>query len=410
MNYLFNFQNHTSSKLLVQHPVVFNVELILIVVLPLIFLNKREKNDNLLNISFTNEVRGFAILMIIIHHLCRHILNNSYQYPLFYDLGYIGVALFLFLSGYGLMESYKLKGLKNYFSKKVTRIYIPFVFINIICLLLGLLNGTSKGILSNIKYSTGLLLIIDEYWFIPYLFFWYIIFYVIIKLNIKEKYKALIFIIIGMMILVGSAFGNGRYNAFSFPLGVIASFYIKDIEKYYNKYINRGAIFNTLIVMLFISTTLVLYAIGHLFPTLEVSLIFMIMFYLAILFIYKTNIINKVSFTILFVVSTFYLYKGDIIINFIYNITGIIAMITIIIFLAFVSKNKRCIIYDYLGKISMELYLIHFILMNLYDFILFKSPIYISFLVYLFFIVIVASILNMFFNKISNSVTKLLKL
>ena len=42
-------------------------------------------------------------------------------------LGPIGVFIFLFCSGYGLQQSYKISGTKRYFGKKLVKAYIPFL-------------------------------------------------------------------------------------------------------------------------------------------------------------------------------------------------------------------------------------------------------------------------------------------
>lgn len=45
----------------------------------------------------------------------------------------IGVALFLILSGYGLTESYKRKGLLVFWKSKFSKIWIPYAIVLTVC-------------------------------------------------------------------------------------------------------------------------------------------------------------------------------------------------------------------------------------------------------------------------------------
>jgi peptidoglycan/LPS O-acetylase OafA/YrhL len=58
-------------------------------------------------------IKGLAILAVIIGHI-----GNFSGKARFTPLGGIGVALFLFCSGYGLTKSYEKNGLENYWMKK----------------------------------------------------------------------------------------------------------------------------------------------------------------------------------------------------------------------------------------------------------------------------------------------------
>lgn len=67
-----------------------------------------------MNRDCTTTIRGIAILTIII----GHIGVSGFDLRAFNPFGGIGVAMFLFLSGYGLTESYKNNGLGGFWRKK----------------------------------------------------------------------------------------------------------------------------------------------------------------------------------------------------------------------------------------------------------------------------------------------------
>ena len=87
-------------------------------------LQQTHKNTPLI-ISFnaSSALKGLAILLVLICHI-----GNLYT-NLFTPLGGVGVAIFLFLSGYGVSASYDKKGIKFFWLKKTIKIFVPFVFV-----------------------------------------------------------------------------------------------------------------------------------------------------------------------------------------------------------------------------------------------------------------------------------------
>lgn len=69
-------------------------------------------------------MKGIAILIVIIGHV-----GNFSGKTWFTPLGGIGVAMFLFCSGYGVMKSYQAKGLRRFWQNKLIAVYCPFVIV-----------------------------------------------------------------------------------------------------------------------------------------------------------------------------------------------------------------------------------------------------------------------------------------
>ena len=85
-------------------------------------LPQRPVYASVLDLSSTSVYRGYAILIIMLCHV-----TGSWNFVGFTPLGGIGVAMFLFLSGYGLNESWK---------KKVLRVIFPYVLFRMIWLMI----------------------------------------------------------------------------------------------------------------------------------------------------------------------------------------------------------------------------------------------------------------------------------
>lgn len=137
-----------------------------ILLLLLLFLCRTKRiTQNFLDIEYTTNLRGIAILFVVMHHV-----SNSYNSNLFTPLGGIGVSMFLVLSGYGLNESYHRKGLVGFWKSKLLRVLIPCWLIEFLFLFF---DSSHFDYIIFIKH----LLCIDVNWYIRYLFYWYLLFY-----------------------------------------------------------------------------------------------------------------------------------------------------------------------------------------------------------------------------------------
>ena len=190
----------------------------IIFIIILIYLSglKRSKNQEvkMFSVEMTDILKGIAICLVILTHLAGY--SGS---VLFTPLGGIGVAIFLFLSGYGAYKSFYKKGLKNFWKKKIFNVLVPYIIVQICACLLGLINYKTiilflKDILLlNIKHPNG--------WYMQCIFIYYLIFWISFYLfgNYGKKVFYTFSIVLAFVFLV-----NGKEIFFeqilSFPLGV----------------------------------------------------------------------------------------------------------------------------------------------------------------------------------------------
>lgn len=89
--------------------------------------------------------------------------------------------MFLILSGYGINESFKKKGLQGYWKNKAIRILIPYALWSL--LYLGVAFAMGREYIFPLRY-----------WYLEWLFVWYVLFFVakMILLNKKSEYALLI--------------------------------------------------------------------------------------------------------------------------------------------------------------------------------------------------------------------------
>ena len=100
---------------------------IIIPILCLLGVRKRNSEENALTKEATLAMRGLGMLFIIFTHMAqRNICTETY---FFYVSGVIGVGICFLVSGYGLHISYKKKSayLKRFWTPKILRLLLPFL-------------------------------------------------------------------------------------------------------------------------------------------------------------------------------------------------------------------------------------------------------------------------------------------
>lgn len=149
----------------------------------------RKDNDKyVLDRDTTSVLKGYAIIMIMIHHMVLRMSDAGILIP-FRIVGYIGVTIFFFLSGYGLVctaEGREKMYSKGFMLKRVQKIYIPAVFAQLVYMLILLfcfnesytISGFIKGVLTLYPIDTS-------QWYIIAIFIWYFCFWFLLKLSIS---------------------------------------------------------------------------------------------------------------------------------------------------------------------------------------------------------------------------------
>lgn len=194
------------------------ITFILFVLIVAIFFRKERIEQKILSIEQTQYLKGIAILLIILCHTIGQAKETTIATP----LGGIGVAMFLFMSGYGLQESYKKNLLSGFWRKKILRIFVPYtIFITIKSIILSDFNLK--------EYLLDIFFINTSYWYIGYLIKFYIVFYISSLFNEKYKIPVLALGTILSLLLLPEIEAE---QSFSFILGVIASIRIKEIRSF----------------------------------------------------------------------------------------------------------------------------------------------------------------------------------
>lgn len=178
----------------------------------------------------SNCLKGLMAIAVVLHHLSQRTEIN-FLHIFFIDFGAIAVGCFFFLSGYGLISSYMIKGqsyLIGFPLKRLRKLIIPFIFVIII---FQLIYKNNVDILYCFKVG-NVDNILPFSWYVFCAIIFYFIFYIVFKYTSKEK-KGIVKIFIFTMLFAGIFKvihypGYWWVSLFMFPIGL----YVKSYEKH----------------------------------------------------------------------------------------------------------------------------------------------------------------------------------
>lgn len=221
--------------MIVDNIVIFSL-ISLYMLLTSVLFKYRPKNNEFLRRENTNSVIGIAILCIIFHHIIQQIVNPGILLP-FRGVGYLFVSVFFFLSGYGLIKSCinNKFNLKGFFSRRLSKVYIPFVIVNFINLLINIYILNKNYTVTEFLFKlTGIQLMSSAMWYIKSIIFWYIIFYLVVRKSRLSKIGITMMLVALIYFVVCCTMGlskNWYDTSFIFPIGVIVGLNQDKIEE-----------------------------------------------------------------------------------------------------------------------------------------------------------------------------------
>ncbi len=182
-----------------------------------------------LSLENTKCLKGILAILVLIHHVYQSggLFQTGALYAVGYicqSLGYLTVALFIFLSGYGLAASTNTEKIKKFPKNKILPFYCIILFFAVIYISLKVILGneiTLKQILLTLTFGYTL---ISSGWYLQVQLLYYIVFYLVFK-YVKQKYQILTIAILQVIyILVCLLFNIGPIyyeRTFIFVMGIL---------------------------------------------------------------------------------------------------------------------------------------------------------------------------------------------
>lgn len=170
-------------------------------------------------------IKGIMAICVLLHHI--YLTSNMTLFlplrMLFQCFGYLADAVFLFLSGYGLMMSFLIKKddyIGNFFQKRIFPMYAFYIFMVVIYFTWDNLVGINISYMSVFKSLFFGDTIVVYGWFLQAIMLFYLAFWVIYKTKKKIKY---IFYITAIYVILCFVCGLGSWwyvSIFCFPIGM----------------------------------------------------------------------------------------------------------------------------------------------------------------------------------------------
>lgn len=196
---------------------------------------KGEWNEGFLSLEQTKALQGFLAVCVVLHHIaqktCASWLKEEYivhGLDLFVPIGYLFVGVFLFCSGYGLYRSYQEKEdyLKGFFGKRMLLPLLAFAVTNVIFFVARIRMGDGE----NAKFTqpfrvTGPDSANPYVWFVFALMTCYLGFYLGFRFLKKDGLRIGLVTLIVFLYMLHCDFwvyGTWWYNSvFLFPMGLL---------------------------------------------------------------------------------------------------------------------------------------------------------------------------------------------
>lgn len=195
--------------------------------------------NQVFNKSWSKNIKGFAIVLVLVGHL--NIIPRAGAY---------GVALFLFVSGFGMSESFKVKDGEGFFKDKLINIYLPYLLVQLTTALTFIVSGinfTTEQFLNSVLLRNFGSSLDSTMWYVSFICILYLPYYILMKYIARNKKIGIQ--VSAILIWLFSLFINNWFNSGSgvflyliyLPAGMIfSSFSNSDISKWISKkmYIN----------------------------------------------------------------------------------------------------------------------------------------------------------------------------
>lgn len=211
----------------------------------LLLATRRRKITEWFPTSLTAELKGLAILMIVISHIGYFLVtDHRFLWPLSIAAG-VGVNLFLFLSGFGLAASQMQKNLTpgQFYKKRLLKIFTPFWLMLVVFVALDffiLKINYSWEFLG--KAAVGIFTRADLYhdlnsplWYLTFIIGYYLLFPLVFFKKCPWLSAIILYAAGYLLVFWSPAFLNNvlhlyKVHLIAFPLGVLVAWAITKLK------------------------------------------------------------------------------------------------------------------------------------------------------------------------------------
>ena len=254
MNVNTLFSNYELTKLIIPYSTLQNLIILLLLII-IAGCTRKKEFSSFLDIKQTEQLKGIAILLVVVGHLWVHVSSNR-AVPV---LGDYAVSLFLILSGFGLSISQTKEKIKaDFILRRFRRVVIPYWIVTLVIIVTDfLLLNKAYSItdvittLAGINFSTSVKQIDYTRWFITLLLLYYLMFFIFYRFFNKAHALIGIFsfsVILCVLNITKIIQICSVESIIAFPIGCLIAFYYEPILQIFNK--RRVELFVGLLLLL----------------------------------------------------------------------------------------------------------------------------------------------------------------
>lgn len=151
-------------------------------------IRKNNEQTIILSRGLTDIIKFFAAIMVAFGHYASHAINFStspaYRVTVMFA-GNVGVALFFFLSGYGLMMSERKSHLAlwPFIKRRISKVYLPVILVSFVWQLILWPSGAGWERLPHLLYATFWGFSDGILWFVKAILICYALFRIYLAFN-----------------------------------------------------------------------------------------------------------------------------------------------------------------------------------------------------------------------------------
>lgn len=171
------------------------------------FAGKERFHDDFMSLEVTKCLQGICAVCIMLHHVSQTpAFRQTKDLSIFPDAGFLFVGIFFFCSGFGLIKSVRSKPgyLDTFLKKRLPTVLIPFYVMTAAYALYYVVTGKQMPLVQWIFSAVGLVLMNSHAWYVIVIALLYLSFYFVFT-RVKSEKTA--FVIMGFCVLFQLVFG-----------------------------------------------------------------------------------------------------------------------------------------------------------------------------------------------------------
>ncbi len=356
----------------VNNPVAQTYLFALLLLIIIIFSLRRRQDESLFPVSVSQELKGVAMLAVIIAHVTYALVDDTRFLAPFAGFAGAGVDIFLLLSGYGLMASELKRHLstRQFYQRRFLHLYLPLWLVLAIFFVVDALMGKFYDTPYIVQSFLGWFSSADLYrdvnsplWYFSWIIFYYLLFPLLYIRKYPWLSPLLMLIAVKAVLFSEPEFLKVSYlyelHVWAFPFGMFLGwlFNASPLSEKISGFFQR------------LRTS----QVGH-YPAL-------LMLAAVLLYFYYNSPVGQ---------SLKYEQFGNI-------------LIILLLIMVFLIKNRQSLFLQVIGLMSYEIYLLHWPLMYRYGIIFKYLPAGLAVVVYLGIFIALAYILRYVSARLTGS-------